>query len=155
MRNFLKFTGHLTLDVRGSVHHSITHSEIANKMQQHINIYYSMFIWSSTCFGRHTAQHQELKAVLAASVYAYVKGCWTLWLLDAISVQQTQRPTTFHVSYIFTRTRHLTLTLIASSNHNVQQPFTYANPEAASAVLSSWWWAVCLPERVELHTTIE
>jgi len=27
-------------------------------MQQFIEIYYSMFIWSSTCFGRHTAHHQ-------------------------------------------------------------------------------------------------
>jgi len=37
------------------------HTEIANKMQQFIKIYYSMFIWSSTCFGRHTTRHQELK----------------------------------------------------------------------------------------------
>jgi hypothetical protein len=35
------------------------------------------FIWSSTCFGRHTAHHQEPKTVLAASGFAYVKGCWT------------------------------------------------------------------------------
>jgi hypothetical protein len=27
----------------------------------------------------------------------------------------------------------------------------YAKPEAASAVLSSWWWAVCRPRHVELH----
>ena len=45
------------------------------------------------------------QTALAASGFAYVKGCWTLWLLD--------------------------------SNHNVQQPFTYAKPEAASAVLGS------------------
>jgi hypothetical protein len=31
-------------DVCGSVHYSITHTKIANKMQQCINIYYSMFI---------------------------------------------------------------------------------------------------------------
>ena len=42
----------------------------------------------------------------AASGFAYVKGCWTLRLLDAV----------------------------ASSNLNVQQPFTYAKPEAAGAV---------------------
>jgi hypothetical protein len=56
-----------------------------------------MFIWSSTCFGRHTAQHQELKTALAASGFAYVRGCWTLRLLDPDSVQQPQRLTTFHV----------------------------------------------------------
>jgi hypothetical protein len=66
-------------------------------MQQFIRIYYSMFIWSWTCFGRHTAHHQELKIELAASGFAYVKGCWTLSLLNAVSVQQPQRPTTFHV----------------------------------------------------------
>jgi len=46
-------------DVRGSVHQSIIHTEIANKMQQCIIIYYSMFTWSSTCFGRRAAHHQE------------------------------------------------------------------------------------------------
>jgi hypothetical protein len=44
----------------------------------------NVFIWSLTCFGRHTAHHQEPKTALAASGYAYVVGCWTLWLLDAV-----------------------------------------------------------------------
>jgi hypothetical protein len=54
-------------------------------MQQCIKIYYSIFIWSSTCFGRHTAHHQEPKTALAASGFAYVKGCWTCscWTLSA------------------------------------------------------------------------
>ena len=54
------------------------------------------------------AHHQEPKTALAASGFAYVKGywtlglldvkgCWTLRLLDADSVQQPQRPTVFHV----------------------------------------------------------
>jgi hypothetical protein len=34
---------------------------------------------------------------------------------------------------------------------HVQQPSTYEKPEAASAVLGSWWWAVCRPKHVELH----
>jgi len=46
-------------DVRGSVHHSTIHTEKFNKMWQCIKIYYSIFIRSSTCFGRHTAHHQE------------------------------------------------------------------------------------------------
>jgi hypothetical protein len=56
-----------------------------------------------------TTHHQELKTALAVSGFAYVKGCGCLgcW------------------------------TLTASSNLNVQQHFTYAKPEAASAVLSS------------------
>ena len=56
-------------------------------MQQCIKIYYSIFIWSSTCFGRHTAHHQEPKTALAASGFAYVEGCWTCscWTLSASS----------------------------------------------------------------------
>jgi len=92
-------------------------------MQQGIKIYYSVFVWSSTGFGRHTDHHQELKTALAASCFAYVKGCGRQ--------------------------------LSASSNVNVQQPFTYAKLEAASAVLSSWWWAVCRPRPVELHINME
>jgi hypothetical protein len=34
---------------------------------------------------------------------------------------------------------------------SVQLPFTYAKPEAACAVLGSWWWAVCRPKHVELY----
>jgi len=122
------FSSHVTswremkFDVRGSVHNSIIHTGIANKMQQCIKIYYSMLIWSSTCFGWHTAHHQDPKTAQAASGFAYVKGCWTL---------------------------------SASSNHNVQQPFTYAKPEAASAVLSSWWRAGCRPKHVGLHINME
>jgi hypothetical protein len=62
--------------------------------------YYSMFIWSSTCFGRHTAHHQEPKTALAASGTSYVKGCWTRswWVLSGTWQRPpTTRPTTFHV----------------------------------------------------------
>ena len=44
-------------------------------MYQHF--YYSIFIWSLTCFGRHTAYHQEPKTALVASGFSYVEGCWT------------------------------------------------------------------------------
>ena len=46
--------------------------------------YYSIFIWSSTCFGRHTAHHQEPKTALATSGFSYVEGCWTCswWTLS-------------------------------------------------------------------------
>ena len=46
--------------------------------------YYSIFMWSSTCFERHTAHHQEPKTALAASGFSYVEGCWTCswWTLS-------------------------------------------------------------------------
>jgi len=57
--------------------------------------YYSIFLWSSTCFGWHTAHHQEPKTTLAASGFSYVEGC-----LDVLTgtvcawqhVQTTTRP---------------------------------------------------------------
>jgi len=71
--------------------------------------YYSIFIWSSTCFGRHTTHHQEPKAALPDNVHQL----------------------------------------------HVQRPSMYEKPEAASAALGSWWWAVCRPKHVELLINME
>ena len=89
--------------------------------------YYSIFIWSSTSFGRHTAHHQEPKTALAASGFSYVEGCWTCswWRL------------TTSTNYTSTNLPHK------------------KNPEAASAILGSWWWAVCCPKHVEFHINME
>jgi hypothetical protein len=38
---------------------------------------------------------------------------------------------------------------------HVQRPSTYEKPETGSAVLVSWWWAVCRPKHVELHINME
>jgi len=62
------------LDVRGSVHHSIIHIKNPKKCNS-VSKFYFIFIWSSTCFGRHTAHHHEPKTALAASGFAYVEGC--------------------------------------------------------------------------------
>jgi len=57
------------------------------KPQQDATVYQTFIIpyfkWRSTCFGRHTAHHQEPKTAPAASGFAYVEGCrtcscWTL-----------------------------------------------------------------------------
>jgi len=72
-------------DVHGSVHHSTIHKEKNPTRCNNVsNFYYSIFIWSSTCFGRHTAHHQEPKTALAVSSFSYVKGCWTCgrWTLS-------------------------------------------------------------------------
>ena len=229
---------------RNSIKAQITlwvHTEKSNKMQQCIKIYYSIFIWSSTCFWRHTAHHQEPKTAGSGLHMWKVVGCvvagqsgrvWEgalhlLILCLTVSsnhtsnslprapshtlpdnVQQphiqqpstctnsysawqcptTTHPTTFHVHLLI-------LCLIVSSNHtsnnlphapshtlpdSVQQPhiqqpstctFSYSawqcpatthpttfhvcKPEAASADLDSWWWAVCRPKHVELHINME
>jgi hypothetical protein len=47
-----------------------------------------MFLNGSTCFGRHTAHHQELKTVIAASGFTYVFGGRKLRWLSHRSGQQ-------------------------------------------------------------------
>ena len=71
-------------DVHGSVHQSTTHEEKSNKCNNVSKLYYFLFIWSSKCFGRLTAHHQEPKTALAASGFSYVEGCWTCgwWTLS-------------------------------------------------------------------------
>ena len=60
--------------------------------------YYSVFVWSSTCFGRHTAHLQEPKTVLAASGFSYAKGRWMCrWWTLSSTVCAWQRPTTSRV----------------------------------------------------------
>ena len=46
--------------------------------------YYPVFIWSLTCFGRHTAHHQVPKTALETSGFACVEGWWTCrwWTLS-------------------------------------------------------------------------
>ena len=58
--------------------------------------FYFKFIWSSTCFGRHTAHHHEPKTALAASGFAYVEGCWpsSCWTLSASSNYTANNPRT-------------------------------------------------------------
>ena len=105
---------------------------LQRKIQQDATVYQNFIIpyfkWSSKCFGRHTAHHQEPKTAQVASGFAYVEGrrtcsCWTLLGSVPDNVQQL----------------------------HVRQPTTYVIPEAASAVLGSWWWAVCRPKHFELH----
>jgi len=55
-------------------------------MQQCIKIvFFHIYIWSSTCFGRHTVHHQDPKTPPASSGCAYVEGCWpcSCWTLTA------------------------------------------------------------------------
>jgi len=74
------------VDVRGSVHHSTIHKENPTRCNS-VSKFYFIFIWSSTCFGRHTAHHQEPKTALASSGFAYVESYWmcSCWTLSASS----------------------------------------------------------------------
>jgi len=54
-----------------------------------VSKFYFILIWSSTCFGRHTAHHQEPKTALATSGFAYVEGCWpySCWTLTVCKIR--------------------------------------------------------------------
>jgi len=59
---FRPTTSSSILDVLGSVHHSIIHIENPTRCNCVSKFYFIyIYIWSSTCFGRHTAHHQEPK----------------------------------------------------------------------------------------------
>ena len=60
--------------------------------------YYYILIWSSTCFRRHTAHHQEPKTTLAASGFLYVEGCWNCswWTLSGTLCLTTSTNYTFN-----------------------------------------------------------
>jgi len=49
-----------------------------------VSKFYFRFIWSSTCFGRHTVHHQELKTVLAAS------GFYTWMIVSRVVARRFQ-----------------------------------------------------------------
>jgi hypothetical protein len=78
IEDFLQLAMSLFLmTVNGLIH-------IENPTRCHsVSKFYFIFIWSSTCFGRHTAHHQEPKTALEATGFACVEGCltcscWTL-----------------------------------------------------------------------------
>jgi len=79
------------LDVRESVHYSIIHKENPAGCNSGSKFYF-IFMWSSTCFGQHTAHHQEPKTALAASGFAYVQGCWTCSCWTASSNYTSSNP---------------------------------------------------------------
>jgi len=155
----------MTFDVRGSVHHSIIHKENPTRCNS-VSEFYPIFTWSSTCFGRHTAHYQEPKTTLAASGFAYVEGRWTCscWMLSGTVYSTWQRlptlPLVLHtwrvVGRVVAGRCQVEYTLPDSVQQlHVQQPYMYAKPEAASAVLGSWWWVACHPKHVELHVNMK
>jgi len=100
--------------------------------------YYSIFIWSSTCFGRQTAHHQEPKTALAAYGFSYVEGCWTCswWTLSGTVC-------------LTTSTNYTSNNLPRMKNH--QEPKTALASSGFSYVEGYWtcsWWTlldtVCL-----------
>ena len=68
----------LMLDVRGSVHHSINHTEITNKMQLCTRIYYSNVYQLLNMFRVTPLIIRSSKTVIAASGFTYVCGCQPL-----------------------------------------------------------------------------
>jgi hypothetical protein len=62
-------------------------TERTNKMQPCSRIIIPVFFNCSTCFGQHTAHHQELKNC-NCSLWFYIH----LWLLAAVMAEPSQQP---------------------------------------------------------------
>ena len=90
------------------------------------NFYYSVFIWSSTCLGRHTPIIRSLKLHWPPLVFHTWK---VVGRVVGGRCQAHTVPDNVHQLH-------------------VQQLSTYEKPESASAVLGSRWWAVCRPRHV-------
>ena len=72
----------------------LTHKEKPTRCNNVSKFYYSIFMWSSTCFGQHTAHHQEPKTALAASGFY----TWKIVVrVDCGPCPPSTLPTTFHV----------------------------------------------------------
>jgi hypothetical protein len=84
-----------------------------------VSKFYFILIWSSTCFKRHSAHHQETKTALSSSGFTYLEGCW--------------------MCSCWTPSGRVSLYTLADSIQQLhgQRPSTYAKPEAASIVLGS------------------
>ena len=84
-------------DTHGSVHRK-WFSRNTNKMQLFVIEFIISKIFKGSCFERHTAHHQELLTVFAASgLYAHmVTGRYQGWL-GTVSTQPWQRPVTIWV----------------------------------------------------------
>jgi hypothetical protein len=102
-RDWWKFNCEGRRSCRGDVIRStvlIIHNEKnPTRCNNVLKFYYSIFIWSSKYFGRHTAHNQEPKTVLAASGFSYVKGFWTCrwWTLSGSAWQLT-----YFLTYLLT-----------------------------------------------------
>jgi hypothetical protein len=105
-------------DVRRSVHHSIIHKENPTTRCNSVSKFYFIFVWSSTCFGRHTAHHQEPKTAPAASGFAYAEDRWTCGRVREGAV---------HLLILYPR---------ASSNHTSNNP-----PRMQNQMLPVQFWA--------------
>ena len=77
---------------------------------------------------------RSLKLHWQPLVFSYMEGCWTCswWRLSGT-----------------------VLCLTTSTNYTSNNFPRMKKPEAASAVLGSWWWAVCRPKHVELYINTE
>jgi len=143
--------------LRGSVHHSTIHKEKSNKMQQCIKIFIIPYLYEAQHVSgdtppiiRRLKLHWQPLVFHTWKVVGRVVG-GRCQAHCAWQRPPSTRPTTFHVWK--TSVRH---TVPDNVHHlHVQQPSMYEKPEAASAILASWWWAVCRPKHVELHINRE
>jgi hypothetical protein len=75
--------------------------------------YYSIFIRSSTCFGRHTTHHQETKTPLAASEFLIRGRLLGVYLVDVVT----------HSMCLTTSTKYTSNSLLRMKNQRLPVQF--------------------------------
>jgi hypothetical protein len=98
-----------------------------NKIQQFIKLCISAYLYEAQRASGNTPPIIRNLNCTSSLWFCIRERLLDVWLLDVVRVQQP----------------------------HIQQPYTHAKPEAASAVLDSWWWAVCCPKHVELHINMD
>jgi len=122
--------------------------ERTNKMQPCSRIYYSNVLNCSTCFGWHTAHHQELKNC-NCSLWFYI--CF--WLPAAVMAEPSQWPATINVC----KTRGITVfELLMISGVLTETCWAikkHWNNKFYYTVASCWFflWILCYNARIHEH----
>jgi hypothetical protein len=115
-----------------SVHHrtiQINHQPDAT----HFQFIILTFVYSSTCFGRYPAHHQELNDC-SGSLWFYLRIVVTVVMYSWLGGANTR----------------CLLTNKQTTAGNTTTSAFIRKPEAATAVQKcSWWWAKCCPKHVE------
>ena len=115
--------------------------------------YYSIFIWSSKCFGWHRPSSGPKIALMMGGVSS--ETCWASY---KYGITKFWYIVAFCWIFLF-HTWKVDGRVVGGRDNvhqlHVQQPSTCEKPVVASAILRSWWYAVCHPKHVELHINME
>jgi len=126
-------------------------------------VYYSVLLCLTTSTNYTSIKSLLFRIIMPDNVHQlHVHQKFIITYYYAWQRPTTTHPTKFYYSILlclttstnYTSNKILLFHIIMPDNVHqlhVQQPSAYKKPEASSAVLGSWWWAVCSSKHVELQ----